>query len=440
MAKVLLISENRCTLPYPVYPMGMGLIAAALIRGGHAVRQHDLLFPSAPLPEVLDAFRPDVVAVSIRNLDSADSTEENPLCGGANLRELVGLIRRHSAARVLLGGTGFSILPETLLAECGADAGIAGPGESEICALVGELARGEPGPLPVRSGRFDPRITPAVDFELARRYQEAGGMLGVMTKRGCTHRCAYCIYPKMDGKVFLPYDPRRVAAFIKELEEKAGVEEIFFTDSVFNDAHGYAAALAREMVRQKTRVRFAAYFSPARLDLAELDLFREAGLHAVELGTDAATDTTLRGLGKSFTFAQVEAFQAACVERRIPCAHYIIFGGPDETPQTLDEGLGNLARLPHCVVIGFSGVRVYRGTRLHARAVREGRIKPEDPLLKPYYYFSGAVDAGEMNERITRAFRGRRDRIFPPHRAEEITATLRRLGYKGVLWDTLIRF
>ena len=43
MSRVLCVSGNVTTEPYPVYPLGMAVIAGALARSGHEVRQFDFL-------------------------------------------------------------------------------------------------------------------------------------------------------------------------------------------------------------------------------------------------------------------------------------------------------------------------------------------------------------------------------------------------------------
>ena len=43
MSKILLISTNTTTEPYPVYPLGMSVIATALTQAGHTVKQFDFL-------------------------------------------------------------------------------------------------------------------------------------------------------------------------------------------------------------------------------------------------------------------------------------------------------------------------------------------------------------------------------------------------------------
>ena len=43
MPKVFLLSANIMTDPYPVYPLGMAIVASALTSAGHQVRQFDFM-------------------------------------------------------------------------------------------------------------------------------------------------------------------------------------------------------------------------------------------------------------------------------------------------------------------------------------------------------------------------------------------------------------
>lgn len=160
----------------------------------------------------------------------------------------------------------------------------------------------------------------------------------------------------------------------------------------------------------------------------------------MELGTDAASDTTLRGLRKGFDFATVERINALCVEERMPCAHFIIFGGPGETALTIKEGIGNIGRLKHCVVCAFLGIRIYPETALVKHAIGEGSLDPTDSCLGPTYYFSPHIDPAQVELELTQAFKGRRDRLFPPSKGQEQMAVMRKFGYRGILWDSLIRY
>ena len=160
----------------------------------------------------------------------------------------------------------------------------------------------------------------------------------------------------------------------------------------------------------------------------------------MELGTDAASDTTLRSLGKNFTFADALSVNRACVAEKLPCAHFVMFGGPGETMETVAEGLANLRQLEHTVVFAFSGIRILPGTPLLTQALKDGLLADGASLREPVYYLSPQVDATLMNEMIANAFRGHRNRVFPPSEGQKRLSIMHRFGYRGLLWDTLIQF
>ena len=139
---------------------------------------------------------------------------------------------------------------------------------------------------------------PRYDAAIVPYYQKTSGLVGLQTKRGCPHGCAYCSYPLIEGARVRHRDPREVVDDLETLRRDYGVDNVFFTDSIFNDAGGGHLALAEEMLRRGTNIRWASFFRPQRLERAQLRLLKSAGLYALELGTDAADDTTLAAPGQ----------------------------------------------------------------------------------------------------------------------------------------------
>jgi lipid biosynthesis B12-binding/radical SAM protein len=447
MSRVFLFSANTTTEPYPVYPLGMAVLAGALAAEGHEVRQFDFLAAGENeerLHRELTEFAPDLVGMSLRNIDNVDSFCAEDGWYLARARELADRVRGATAAPLVVGGPAFSIMPEAILDYLGADHGIVGEGERALCRLVDDLAAGREVPALIRSeakGLLGAEMAaPLYQPEWVDFYLRQSGMINLQTKRGCPYECSYCTYPALEGKTFRP---RPVAAVVDDLErirrehEQAGV---FFTDSIFNDPRGHYLELAEEILRRDIDIRWCAFFRPQGLGRKELALLKRAGLYALELGTDAASDATLAGLSKGFSFAEVQAVSDACLAEELPCAHFIIFGGPGETPATVEEGLDNIARLGPAVVFAFSGIRILPGAPLQAQAVREGILPAGQSLLKPAYYYSQAIDPGIMNAAIERSFKGRRDRIFPPSAGQIRLAVMRKFGFSGILWDKLISF
>lgn len=444
MSRILLVSSNVTVEPYPVYPLGLAVIAAALTAAGHRIRQFDFLAAGeseALLKECVADFAPEYICLSIRNLDNCDSLSSTGY--PAIARRLVELFREVSPAPVIIGGPAFSIIPDELLDYTAADYGIVGEGERLVCELITALQAGAAPPRLLRSRTLlagAEMASPLYAEEMIRFYMAQSAMINLQTKRGCPHGCIYCSYPSLEGDRFRFREPRQVVDDLEQITVDHGVNSFFFTDSVFNDREGKYLEIAEEIIRRELAIRWCCYMRPEGIGRKELVLLKRAGLYAVELGTDAASDTTLRGIGKGFTFADALEVNRACVAERLPCAHFVMFGGPGETMATVAEGLINLDMLEHTVVFAFSGIRIFPGTPLMTLAVREGLLTAGQDMREPVYYLSPQVDAEAMNAAITTSFQNRRDRVFPPAEGQQRLDVMHRFGFRGLLWDTLIKF
>ena len=440
--RILLVSSNTTTDPFPVYPLGLAILAGALVREGHLVDQLDFLAEGRSEDAFrtrLAAFAPDYVCISIRNLDNCDSRTATlyPVVA----RRLVELTREGTSAPVIIGGPAFSIMPEELLAFTKADYGVIGEGERVLCGLIRDLALGRTPPRIQQDGALIPgpeQGAPLYTADLVAFYRAESGMVNVQSKRGCPHACTYCSYPVLEGRNYRFREPEAVIADLERAHRDFGADMFFFTDSVFNDAEGNYLKVAEAMARRQLPVKWCCYMRPQGFGRAEVALLKRAGLYAVELGTDAACDTTLREMGKGFTFREAWEVNAAFQAEGVPCAHFVMFGGPGETAATLEEGLANLETLEHTVVFAFSGIRVLPGTSLHKRAVREGVLAQDGPMLEPVFYQSPLLDTLEMTDRIEASFHGRRDRVFPPETTTRRLEVLRRAGFRGLLWETVL--
>lgn len=447
MSRVLLISSNTIVDPYPVYPTGMGIIASALADAGHEVRQFDFLAEDKSetrLINLINEFGPKYIGISVRNIDSNDHCQGGTDWYLQNDLKLMSVIRETTDVPVILGGSGFSVMPEEILRYLKADYGIAGEGERVVCGLIESLESGRTYPVltkadaAFRSG--DRTHSPLWDEMLVDYYMGRSAMLSIQTKRGCPHQCAYCTYPGIEGKTVRFKASGDIADEIERLKMTYGVNTFYFTDSIFNDAENGYLDIAETLIHRNVGIKWAAFFRPDAIGKEEMLLLKRSGLYAVEAGGDAASDETLEGLNKHLTFDDIYAFNAACMQAEIPCAHYVIFGGPRETEATVRKALNNLEKLKNCIVFAFSGIRMLPGTLIQKRAIEEGILQNDTSLLEPSYYFSPHIDVASMDNMIEQGFKGRRDRIFPPSQGLEMARIMNRHGYYGLLWDRLVGF
>ena len=441
--KVFLISSNIASTPYSVYPLGLSMIAASLKNARHDIKQFDFLASGRSievLTETIKKFQPEIIGISIRNIDNVNLLNEQRYID--TVKNIVQEIRKASSAKIVLGGSGFSIMPEIILNSVDADYGIMGEGEGLVVDFINQAAKGiYPRSKIIRSA---PKLclnqipSAYYDPEIMQYYLKSGNVASVQTKRGCTHKCVYCSYPILEGVNIRVRDTQAVVDDIQNLINNFGAKYIFFTDSVFNDDAGHYLNILTEMKKRKINIPWTAFFKPGGIDDAALALMQETGLKAAEIGADACSDTTLKKLGKSFLFKEIIECNALFAKYKIATAHYFMFGCPGETPETVIEGINNIKSLEKTASFIFMGIRILPGTPLAQLAISEGLINPGQDLLEPVYYTAPGLDRKWLEKTLTEGFKGIRNCVFPPDALDSSLAFLHKLGYSGSLWEMLI--
>jgi lipid biosynthesis B12-binding/radical SAM protein len=441
--KVLLISANVTLSPYPVYPLGMSMIAAALVKDGHEVRQADFLFQEMSLDAIAceaEEFGPDLVGISVRNIDNVNMLSEQFYI--RNVRNIVDSLRKVTDAKVILGGSGFSLIPGLILQETGADYGIIGEGEVATAEFVNNASKGiyPPERLIMSGTRLNGgQISAALyDNRLIEFYLKNGNIASVQTKRGCGFKCVYCSYPLLEGEALRIRGASAVVDDIELLRDKFGTKYIFFVDSVFNDGEGAYLDVIDEMLGRNVSIPWSAYIKPGGLTGEIVERMKRTGLAAAEVGSDAACDVTLAKMGKNFSFDDVIECNDLLVSHGIATSHFFMFGGPGETRETVLEGVGNILALKKCVNFIFMGIRILPGTPLADIALRDGVISSDQDMLHPVYYMSPTVDRAWMEETLTHSFENVRHCVFPPDAYDSSLQVLHKLGYSGPMWNLLI--
>ncbi len=441
--RVLLICANVARSPYAVYPLGMGMIAGSLRNAGHEVQQFDFLQSDMSLDALGAAIKESgagIIGISIRNIDNVNLLNEKRYI--EVLGNIMERIRQETDAPVVLGGSGFSITPEAILREAGADYGIVGEGESLMAEFVANAARGVyPEDRCIRASSLldgGEIRSPDYDSRLMEFYLEKGNIASVQTKRGCSQACVYCSYPVLEGSAVRCRDPKNVVDEIQILMEKHNAGHLFFTDSVFNDDQGRYLEVVREMKRRGVAIPWTAFFRPEGLDDEVVELMAQTGLASAEIGADAASDTTLRKLGKSFLFQDVVECNDLFGRHGIATAHFYMFGSPGETRETVLEGIANIRNLQRTVSFIYMGLRILPGTALARIAQREGLLSGEHELLESVYYIAPGIDREWLEATLAEGFSGLRHCVFPPDLLDSSLQFLYKLGHAGFAWDMLI--
>lgn len=453
--RVFLVSVNRENVPAPVAPLGLSYIAGAALRDGHRVELLDLCFSIDVERDIEDAllrFPPDLVGVSIRNVDNL--TFPGSVSYLDEITAAVDALKKGTSAPIVAGGPGFSIFPEKLLDLLGIPFGIVGEGEDSFRALARTLERGEGVPeLPnlLQRGKTAGKIqspsasrdgigAPARELLDNRRYLELGGMGNLQTKRGCPFACIYCTYPQISGSSLRLRSPEEVAAEMEILERRFGVDHVFFVDDIFNWPAAHAAEVCEAVAAKRLGISWSCFATPLGMTPALAGAMKRSGCRGVEFGTDAGSSAMLSSLGKPFRVEDVRKASAACREAGLPDAHYLIFGGPGETVDTLSETFATFDEIRPRAVLALLGVRMYPNTPLHRIALDEGIVERDDDLLAPRFYISNTIGEKALQERVAAHAKARSNWVVPGlgiRSDPAILSALRRRGHRGPLWDML---
>ena len=402
--RILLISGNReVSGPMTPLPLGLACVAAATIEAGFSVEVLDLLQTpdwQAAIRSAIAAARPDVIGLSVRNID--DQTMVGTRFLLEPLKEVVALCRELGDAPIVLGGAGFSIFPESVLAYLGADMGIVGEGEAAFPKLLAWLENGRPGNPP--AGVYLANTPPghrlsyhqAITADLnwlslpppalwLRDTLNPEWPIPVQTRRGCANACSYCSTGAIEGRHLRYRTPDAVVCWLTRYCER-GRRNFYFVDNTFNLPMTYAKELCRKMIEARLDITWSAIVYPKWVDAELAELMAKAGCAEVGLGFESGAEPVLRLLNKKFTPAEVTETAAIFAAAGIRRSGFLMLGAPGDTRETVEESLAFAKSLRLDFLKVSAGIRIYPKTALAARAVGEGLIDRGDDLLLPRFY------------------------------------------------------
>jgi radical SAM superfamily enzyme YgiQ (UPF0313 family) len=441
-------------------PIGACIVAEAAERSGHAVRLLDLMFTRdamAALESTVKGFQPDLVGLSVRNIDNNDM--RNTVFFLDDLRKIVDAIRTGTRAPIFLGGAALGVMPEEILRLAGVSGGVPGDGEAVFPLLLDRISRdGDfhdmPGVASIENGIFRRNPSAALGFSAAcpapdyhrwlntAAYRAHMATVPIQTKTGCQFQCVYCTYPGIEGSAYRLKEPGSVADAVARFAA-AGLRDIEFVDSVFNAPLDHALNVCEALAGARHRARLQCLeLNPLSLDDSLLTAMERAGFVGMGITLESASDPVLQGLRKGFTTRDVHRAAEAVRRHRIPCAWIFLLGGPGETEETVKETLrfaGKLIR-PRDVAFFNTGIRIYPGTELESIARRQGVLPraPED-MLSPVFYVSPEVDTRWVERELRKSMNRHMNFLNMDSLGLSILPAIHRMGYRLGLQPPLWR-
>ena len=219
------------------------------------------------------------------------------------------------------------------------------------------------------------------------------GEAGVVTARGCPFRCSYCNFSAMSTRSVEYHSIERtiaeLSAIDRSMTERPQRLRIEFFDDVFTLNRKRTLALCKAI--EGAKFRNLTFWCETRADLVDEELLEHlarAGISEMNFGlesTDAEVLSAIHKLRRSRTEFLSDIRRAVTGARAVGIAPFVslIFGLPEETPESARRTLDFIATLP---LEGYSHnfLQVEPGTELWHTHDKYGIKVSQGPQILPY--------------------------------------------------------
>jgi len=365
--------------------------------------------PLGELRKTVEKFDPDLVGVSLRNIDGQLSFN---VC--SYYEPFVSMIRvikeTVPLSKLIVGGTGFTVFPKEIMRRNPEiDFGVVSHGEVAIVDLLRNLDHpervknlvfrntgkirftgiGEPPDL----DSLPPPSREGFDISKYRRFPYS---MGVESKRGCAFKCVYCLYPHIQGSHLLLRSPKKMVDEIEELVYEHGIRHFFFVDPIFNFPLDHGLKICKEIIKRNLDIRWRAWFRTDYMNARFMVEALKSGCDIFDFSPDGACDEALKVLGKNMEVRDIEKTVDLIHEME---GAKVGFNFMYDLPGANVQQLLGLTRLFMRIMrtcgdklqyLGLTRIRIYPHTSIYNIALNEGKIYENTDLIFPVYYQSNS--------------------------------------------------
>lgn len=347
--------------PYSDFPtriphLGLGYLAAALRRRGHAVRIADCPREGLGERELLAlaaGWGPRLVGFSA-------FTADIPVLRGLCLALRAAL----PEATLVIGGPHPSCLPDHLFSYIPEiDYAIAGEAEAGLAQLADGLEAGgfDPAAIPGLAWRSEgavranpPRFEPDLDalglpaWDLLRpdipvlaphgAFVRRQPSAPIVTSRGCPYPCTFCAARSVSGRRIRQRSLESVLAEVALLTDRHGIRELHIEDDNFTFRREFVEGFCEGLLRRGGTLPWCCP-NGVRLDSLDpelLRLMRRAGCYSLSLGIESGAPRVLAMIRKGLEPDGIRERVARIREAGIKTTGFFIIGFPTETAAEIE--------------------------------------------------------------------------------------------------------
>lgn len=338
------------------YPLiGLAYLAAVLEKEGHSVMVIDCPpqhLTYGHIDQELSRFHPDIVGIT-----SVTATFNSALKVAQNTKQTC------PKALVVLGGPHVTITDDQfLLQHPEVDVVVKGEGEQTIVELaryvtgtknlndVAGIAFNSKGQVVHTANRpciqnLDDLPYPAYHYFPLIKYRIFKKIgVPILTSRGCSSSCSFCLIPQIAGNNFRARSPASVLNELQALKERYHIDFVTFNDEIFTYDKQRVLDFCSGIKQRKIKVPWDCQ---TRVDLISKELLnamKEANCQSINFGVESANQGLLNAMKKGTTVQQNAAAIRMAKESGLSVTVSLVIGYPGETDQTIHQTIDFIKR------------------------------------------------------------------------------------------------
>jgi len=389
LLNILLINPNDMKHP-PVIPIGLEYLKTYLMKDGYSVKILDLCFETRPLKKLQNILQEntyDIAGITIRNIDLSSYYRNKFYL--PRIKKIVEIIKNYGIP-VILGGAGFTAMPEEILSYLRADYGIVGPGEKAFTDFLDKWKKNKLEKNILNGWQFIP------DYDLIhyrgkdvdyKKYISDGGIVGFETHKGCSGLCPYCIEAKN------PLHFKKIPNIIEELKFLItnGFDHFHLCDSEFNDDLAYSIKFCEKLIEARLKLKWTLYMKPSPYNEHLFRLLHDSNAYLITLSVDSYEKFHKLN---NYSYQDLENIINYCKKYNIQLDIDLLCGYPGEPKESIIKMIKFFKETrPNNVGITFY-YRIYNHTQL-ANIIKNNfkfqkrltrKLQDPEDFLEPIFY------------------------------------------------------
>jgi radical SAM superfamily enzyme YgiQ (UPF0313 family) len=372
-------------------PLGLGYVAAELLRHGHRVAIYDFQVEKRDLQSQIEKYQPDLFGITVTT----------PAANAA-VKIAEQIKKRYPHRPIIAGGPHISTLKSDVLIKTPAyDYLVVGEGERTIIELTeaidGQRPLQQVNGIIYRNGNrvvetepraFIPNLDQLPPIPLGLfRYREYIPTPGTFTylpsvaflsSRGCPFKCVFC-NKSMFGNTIRQMSAPRMVDEIIEMQKRHGIKEICFYDDTFTVNTRRIFSFCDLLMRRKVNIRWKCNSRVDTVSRQMLLTMKKAGCAFISFGVESGDDRILEKIKKGITTDQVRNAFRWSKEAGIATAAFFMLNLPGDTQETIKKTI-RFAKEIKPDYVSFEMTKPLPGTQIKSALAEESHLRIKEDL------------------------------------------------------------